>query len=102
MQIRILEEANSKAASFLAPIRRLSVEMLAEIFVLCISCHSHSPLELTRVSRLWRGVVLIMPRIWSNVRLCTWTKTEKVEFIWHLVGCGDLHWDGYVQDGRRK
>ena len=22
-----------------------------------------------------------MPRIWSNVRLCTWTKTEKVEFI---------------------
>ena len=49
-----------------APIHRLPVEMLAEIFVLSIFRDTHSPLELMRVRRSWRGVVLTMPRIWSN------------------------------------
>ena len=48
------------------PIRRLPVEMLAEIFVLFNFPHTHSSLELMSVCRPWRGVVLAMPRIWSN------------------------------------
>ena len=90
VQIHILKQENSKAASFLAPIRRLPVELLAQIFLIAISYHAHSRLELMRVCRSWRAVVLTMPRIWSNIRLCTWTKTDKVEFIMERTGAGPL------------
>ena len=90
MQIHVLKQENSKAASFLAPIRRLPVEMLAEIFIISISCHAQSRLELMRVCRSWRAVVLTMPRIWANIRLCTWTKTDKVNFILERTGVSPL------------
>ena len=90
MQIHMLKQENSKAASFLAPIRRLPVELLAEIFIISISFHAQSRLELMRVCRSWRAVVLTMPRIWSNIRLCTWTKTDKVDFILERTGVSPL------------
>jgi hypothetical protein len=90
VQIHTLKEESSKAASFLAPIRRLPVEMLAEIFVFSISSHAHTPLELMRVCRKWRAVVLTMPRIWSYLRLCTWTKPDKVKFILERTGVTPL------------
>jgi len=90
VQIHILKEENSKAACPLALIRRLPVEMLAEIFTLCISCHTHSPLELMRVCRSWRAVVLTTPPIWSDLRLGTWSKTENVESILGRIEVGPL------------
>jgi hypothetical protein len=63
MQIHVLNQANSKAASFFAPIRRLPVELFTEIFILSISCHARPRLELMRVCRSWRAVVLMMPHI---------------------------------------
>ena len=90
VQIHTLKEESSKAARFLAPIRRLPVEMLAEIFALSISSHAHTPLELMRICRHWRGVVLTMPRIWSYLRLCTWTRPDKVEFILERTGVTPL------------
>ena len=90
MQIHVLKQENYNAASFLAPIRRLPVEMLAEIFIISISCHAQSRLELMRVCRSWRAVVLTMPRIWANIRLCTWTKTDKVNFILERTGVSPL------------
>ena len=90
MQIHVLNQENSKAASFLAPIRRLPVEMLAEIFIISIACHTRSRLELMRVCRSWRAVVFTMPHIWSNIRLSTWTKTDKVDFILERTGASPL------------
>ena len=89
VEIHVLKQESSKAASF-APIRCLPVEMLAEIFITSISCHAQSRLELMRVCRSWRVVVLTMPRIWSNIRLCTWTKTDKVDFILGRTGVSPL------------
>ena len=43
-----------------------------------------------RVCRSWRAVVLTVPRIWSNIRLCTWTKTEKVDSILGRTGVSPL------------
>jgi hypothetical protein len=80
-QIRILEHENRNGASFLAPIRRLPMEMLSEIFCLAIYCNNQSPLELARVCQFWRAGVLSMRRVWSNFRLSTWTKPEKIDFI---------------------
>ena len=88
MQIDVLKQEHSTAAVFLSPIRRFPAEMLAEMVV--PPCHTHLPLELMRVRRPWRGVVLTMPHIESNARLRAWTKTEKVEFILERTGVSRL------------
>ena len=62
----------------LAPIHRLPVEMLAEIFLSSIYCHDRSPSSLMTVCRYWRAVILAIPNIWANVRLSTWTEIDKV------------------------
>ena len=81
LQIHILKQENSNTVSFLAPIWRLPAEILAEIFVLSIHIHAQSPLDLMHVCRFWRSVVLGMPRIWSTIRLSTWTNPSKTAFI---------------------
>ena len=86
VQIHILEQENTNSASFLAPIRRLPVELLAEIFLLAICGNDHPALELARVSQSWRAVILSMPRMWSTFRLSTWTKAEKIDFILGRTG----------------
>ncbi len=86
VQIHILEQENTNSASFLAPIRRLPVEILAEIFLLEICGNNRPPLELARVSQSWRAVILSMPRMWSTFRLSTWTKAEKIAFILERSG----------------
>ncbi len=89
-RIHVLNQENSKVASFLAPIRRLPVEMLAEIFTTSIACHAHSRLELMRACRSWRAMVLTMPCIRSDIRLCTWTKADKIDFILERTGVNPL------------
>jgi hypothetical protein len=84
--IRILEQKNLNAASFLAPVRRLPEEILAEIFHFAIGCNNHSPMGLVRVCQTWRAVILSMPRAWSSVRLSTWTEADKIKFILELTG----------------
>jgi hypothetical protein len=81
VQIHSLKQENSNTASFLAPIWSLPAEILAEIFLLSIHGHAQCPLDLIHVCRSWRSVVLGMPRIWSAIRLSTWTKPSKTEFI---------------------
>lgn len=81
VHIHIMKRENTNAASFLAPIRRLPVEILAEIFLLSIRCHAYSPLDLIRVCWRWRTVVLTTPRIWLNLRLHSWTTIDKIEFV---------------------
>ena len=93
VQIRVLELENDNAASFLAPIRRLPVEMLAEVFYWAICGNSHPPLELARVNQSWRAVVFSLPRMWSSFHFATWTKAEKIDFILERTGCAPLDVD---------
>ena len=86
VQIHILEQENTNSTSFLAPISRFPVEILAEIFLLEICGNNRPPLELARVSQSWRAIILSMPRMWSAFRLSTWTKAEKIDFILERTG----------------
>ena len=90
MHINIMKHENYNAASFLAPIRRLPVEILTEIFLLSRDCHLRSPLNLMHVCRRWRATVLTTPRIWANLRLRTWTKTIEVGFALKRTGASPL------------
>ena len=86
VQIHYLALKNTTAASFLAPIRHLPVEMLAEVFYWAICGNGHPPLALARVNRSWRAVVFSLSRMWSAVHFATWTKVEKIDFILERTG----------------
>jgi hypothetical protein len=81
VRVHALKQENSSIVSSLAPIWRLPAEILVEVFLLSIHGHAQSPLDLMHVCRSWRCVVLGMPRIWSTIRLSTWTTPSKMEFI---------------------
>jgi F-box-like len=85
-QIHSLEQRNTYTASFLVPIHRLPIEMLAEIFLLSVCCHARSPLKLMRVCRSWRAIISAMPNIWANLHLSTWTELDKVLFVLKRTG----------------
>ncbi|KAJ3901230.1 hypothetical protein F5879DRAFT_969250 [Lentinula edodes] len=60
----------------LAPIRRLPVEVLTEIFVLCLSAERYpvrslreAPLLLTMICRHWREVTLKSPSLWNSLHI---------------------------------
>jgi hypothetical protein len=80
-RVEFLEGENSKSQSFLAPIRRLPTELLAEIFVIAITCHGQKPFDMIRVCRTWRATIFGMARIWSRLTLRPSTTQEYVEFI---------------------
>src|SRR5258706_6591891 len=76
-----LEQKNSYAASLLAPIRRLPTEMLSDIFTVAIKVYGYPSLRLMRVCRSWRWVLMTMPRIWSTIKVRTWTSTDFIKFL---------------------
>ena len=110
-QVHILRQESSNTIGLLAPIYRLPAEILMEIFVLSIQNRAQSPLDLIHVCRFWRSVVLGMPRIWSTIRLSTWTKPSKMEFILEqtrampldveINGCTDAFTVGYGDGATR-
>ena len=50
-RISFLEQENNKSQSFLAPIRRLPTELLAEIFAIAVTHHRQNPFHMIRVCR---------------------------------------------------
>jgi len=72
-QIDILKQDKTYATSFVAPIRRLPVGILAEVFSLSILSRAQSPLQLMLVCRNWHFVILEMLRRWPAIRLATST-----------------------------
>jgi hypothetical protein len=56
-----------KRKAWIAPIRRLPVEILSEIFIFSSEVGGLVPLTITEVSRHWREVILATPRAWSRV-----------------------------------
>ena len=79
--ISFLERENTKSQSFLAPIRRLPTELLAEILVIAIECHGQNRFHMIRVCRSWRATILDMGRIWSRMTIRPSTSREKMEFM---------------------
>jgi hypothetical protein len=79
--IRSLEQENSNSKSFLAPIRRLPTELLAEVFAIVIECCGEGPFAMMRVCRSWRATVLSMARVWSRFTVRPWTSREQMDFV---------------------
>jgi len=59
----------------------LPMELMQEIFLYCIESHEMKSGQLASVCRYWRSVIAILPSLWSNLRVGTWTEREQVA-IW--------------------
>ena len=80
-RVSVLEQKNFYAVSLLAPIRRLPVEILSEILMFAVILHECSALRLMHVCRSWRSTLMTMSRVWSAIRVRTWTRMDFVEFL---------------------
>ncbi|KAK7022436.1 hypothetical protein R3P38DRAFT_2628879 [Favolaschia claudopus] len=68
--------ARKQLNSFVDPMARLPVELLSEIFTLCVSGISRSrincceaPMSLLQVCQSWRDVALAIPNLWTRLEV---------------------------------
>ena len=59
----------------------LPMELMREIFLYCIKSNRMKSGQLASVCRYWRSVITTLPKIWSTLRVGTWTERERVA-IW--------------------
>jgi len=80
-KVSVLEKKNFYAISLLAPIRRLPAEILCEILISATLVYKCSALRLMRVCRSWRLTLMSTSRVWSTIKVRTWTRLDLVEFL---------------------
>jgi hypothetical protein len=56
---------------WIAPIRKVPTEVLADILLFASEMDDMAPVNFTAVSRLWRNIILATPKAWSFIYL-TW------------------------------
>jgi len=59
----------------------LPMELMREIFLYCIESNQMKSGQLASVCRYWRSVITTLPRLWSTLKVGTWTERERVA-IW--------------------
>jgi len=59
----------------------LPMELMREIFLYCIESNQIKSEQLASVCRYRRSVITTLPRLWSTLRVGTWTERERVS-IW--------------------
>jgi F-box-like len=66
----IIKANESAALSFIAPIRRLPLEIYRAIFLIASSMDNlgHTSWHISGVCRLWRRMALNIPHLWSHIR----------------------------------
>jgi len=62
-------------------INDLPMELMREIFLYSIESNQMKSDQLASVCRYWRSVITTLPRLWSTLRVGTWTERERVA-IW--------------------
>lgn len=66
----IIQGNKLAALSFIAPIRRMPLEIYREIFLLAnlADPHGRTPFQVAAVCALWRSMALRIPNLWSRIR----------------------------------
>jgi hypothetical protein len=54
---------------WIAPIRKVPTEVLADILLFASEMDDLAPVKFTAVSRLWRDIILATPKAWSFIHL---------------------------------
>ena len=77
-----IQESIDDFNTILAPVRRLSTDVLGVIFKHCLATHrnsvmsaSEAPILLTQICHDWRSIALSIPRLWSRLYIPTMGRT---------------------------
>ena len=77
-----IQESIDDFNTILAPVRRLSTDVLGVIFSHCLATHrnsvmsaSEAPILLTQICHDWRSIALSIPRLWSSLYIPTLGRT---------------------------
>ena len=92
-RISTLGQEHAKAHALIItiePIYRLPVEILREIFLLAIHGGEQTPGNLASVCKLWRAVGVGIGRLWSTIKISTWTDAESVGMALRRAGRAPL------------
>ena len=88
-----IQESLDNFNTILAPVRRLSVDVLGVIFRYCLATHrnpvmsaSEAPILLTHICRDWRSIALSIPQLWSrlyipSLPIATNNRPEFVQYV---------------------
>jgi hypothetical protein len=82
--LKFIAEQNT----ILAPIRRLPVEILIEVFMLCIDYSvssfspRHSPLLVAQVCRGWRQVAISAQKLWTSITVTYYRPSSAQAKLW--------------------
>jgi hypothetical protein len=78
-----IQESVDDFNTILAPVRRLSADVLGAIFSHCLATHrnpvtsaSEAPILLTQICCDWRSIALSIPRLWSRLYIPTLRKVR--------------------------
>lgn len=69
-----------KREAWLAPVRRLTFDILSIVFIMCAEQSWMAPMSLSLVCRVWRTTVLAVPGAWSFIDM----KHERALGFWLL------------------
>ncbi|KAI0305263.1 hypothetical protein B0F90DRAFT_1815504 [Multifurca ochricompacta] len=67
----VLEDKITHALAYMSPIRRLPTELLRHIFMMNFDEYPCCAWILSSVCSQWRRLALLMPKLWSKIRLVT-------------------------------
>ena len=89
-----IQESIDDFNTILAPVRRLSTDVLGVIFGHCLATHqnpvmsaSEAPILLTRICRDWRSIAFSIPRLWSRLYIPTLpiVLNDRLEALRHVL-----------------
>lgn len=81
-----------KREAWLAPVRRLTFDVLSSIFIMCAEHSWMAPMSLSLVCRVWRTTILAVPSAWSFIDL----KHERALGFWSLFTRHSGHYPLHV------
>lgn len=93
-----LKKKLSKCRAFIAPVRKLSFDVLSLIFEFCGEDEWKTAMKIATVSRKWRETILLTPRAWAFIDLKKCEDDYLIDLYFQRSGQLPLHL--YLPDTR--
>jgi hypothetical protein len=90
-RVEILRKDLEEQKAWIAPVRRLTFDVLSAIFEWCADIEWDSPVRIAAVSRSWRTIVLDTPRAWSFADLTSRMSNAKINMFFERSRERPLH-----------
>ena len=102
-----IQESINDFNTILAPVRRLSMDVLGVIFSHCLATHrnpamsaSEAPILLTQICRDWRSIALSIPQLWSRLYVPTFRRVLGPEGLPNVLE-GERRMEAYTEEVQR-